>query len=183
MVQKEEKLKIIILKTLTDIKHLFLISLILYVLALSIGIFMGFNNNVSINLIRLSFIEIFTNNLLTCLKTLFFGIISFGIGTTFFVIYNGINLGYILISVYNSYGWLPISRYILPHAIFELIEFLLFATLGYYPLKVVYVITKNSLNPQQQSHIYLRGILFLVFVAIVFLVCAAFIESLVAYYS
>ncbi|WPX08719.1 stage II sporulation protein M [Anaerocellum danielii] len=181
--QKEEKLKVVIIKTFKEIKPLFLISLMFYILALSIGIFIGYNKDIKINLTKLPFFKIFENNILTCLKTLLFGIISFGIGTTFYVIYNGITLGYILASVYNSYGWLPILRYILPHAIFEITGFLLFSSLGYYPLKVIYVISKNSMNQERHSYMYLRGILFLIFLATVLVACAAIIESLVSYYA
>ncbi|ABP66159.1 protein of unknown function DUF95, transmembrane [Caldicellulosiruptor saccharolyticus DSM 8903] len=181
--QKKEKLRIVIIKTIKEIKPLFLIALMFFGLSLSVGILIGYNKDIEINLTKLTFLDIFKNNILTCSKALLFGIISFGIGTTFYVIYNGITLGYILASVYNSYGWLPIIRYILPHAIFEITGFLLFSSLGYYPLKVVYVISKNSTNQQRHSYIYLRGVLFLIFLATVLVACAAIIESLVSYYA
>ncbi len=108
-------------------KNNLLVSLALFLSAISSGIVIFKTETIQISPQKQQFIFLFHNNFLVCLTIIVAGLLSFGILGNFVLFANGVVVGRVIVGVYNLYGITPLLRYLAPHFIFE-ISALLIAT-------------------------------------------------------
>jgi len=153
-------------------KDSFLFMVILYILSLLIGIIIFKDSSYSINPQSVSFLYVFKNNIILALVLIIVGNLSFGIGSSFIVIFNGVFLGNVLISVFNKYGVNPLITGILPHVFPEMIALLMAGSISLETQKFIYNIRHVEIR-----YIKLRYSLYFFILLTCLLILAALIES------
>ncbi len=149
------------------------------------GVFGDFKNRVLQGQIQLQTIPIFENNLHVVLL-IYVGGILFGVGTAFYLIFNGIFIGY-------AATQFPLGDYILytiPHGIPELIGIIISGAAGFRLASCVYNIFKGLTHmrtdiSQTNQFKYILEMnadefwesIKLMIIAVIFLIIAAFIEA------
>lgn len=157
-----------------------LLSIIIAIVPLIISICLNYQKHIVITPTKLSFLEIFSHNLLIGILIILAGLLTLGIGSSIFIIINFYTLGKTIITVINSYGIKPIITAILPHAFFELSATLFCCCLGFETLRIVKNI-KSSAKGEKTKPIYIGDAIMQFIFIIVLYAIAAFIESTVAF--
>lgn len=144
-----------------------------------------FEKNVSKGILKLDTISLMTHNL-TVLLTMYVGGLIFGLGTAYFLIYNGLFLGY----AGSQYELGDFIIAVIPHGVFEVFGFILAGAAGFRLANVLFHILKGVLKLQpdfnmtnqfkfllEANYDDFKDTLILMGIAIVLIVIAAIIEA------
>ncbi|MDD3754184.1 MAG: stage II sporulation protein M [Methanobacterium sp.] len=149
------------------------------------NIFGEFKKNVSKGILNRDTVSLLTHNLTIILMT-YFGGIFFGLGTAYFLIYNGLFIGYA--GSQYELGYFIIS--FIPHGVFEIVGFIIVGAAGFRLTTILVNIMKGSLKLQSDFNMtnqfkYLleanyddfKDTLIMMGIAIVLICIAAIIEA------
>lgn len=149
------------------------------------SIFGSFEKGVAKGILKLDTISLMTHNL-TVILMMYFGGILFGLGTAYFLIYNGLFLGY----AGSQYELGDFIIAVIPHGVFEVIGFIIVGAAGFRLANVVVNILKGVLKLQSDFNMTnqfkflleanyddFKDTLIMMGIAIVLIIIAAIIEA------
>lgn len=160
--------------------YYFLLSAFVYFVCIGLGIFISHKTKLTIHPTDMKLLPTLLHNWLIGAVLIIIGIVSFGLGNTLFIGYNGLMLGITLMGAYNSSGITPIISGVIPHAVTEILATLICCTLGYESLRYTKIIKRNAkLKLQEQLHI--KDSLILASSAFLLFTISAFIETFISH--
>jgi len=153
-----------------------LFSVAIYAVGIVAGSLIRIVPEIPINVTRLGTLEVFMNNVKVGIYLFLLGNVTFGIGNTGLLAFNGLVLGVSIRNVWHQYGLKPLVSGVLPHAPVEIAATLICNTLGYETVRVLRRIGRTS-GMDGEPLIRLSEIVFLWVVAIVLFGIGAVIEG------
>lgn len=149
------------------------------------NIFGAFEKGVAKGILKLDTISLITHNL-TVILMMYFGGILFGLGTAYFLVYNGLFLGY----AGSQYELGDFIIAVIPHGVFEVIGFIIVGAAGFRLANVLVNILKGVLKLQPDFNMMnqfkflleanyddFKDTLIMMGIAIVLIIIAAIIEA------
>ncbi len=153
-------------------KKPFMYVSLVYLFSIVCGVLIFRTSSYRLHPKRLSFLTIFINNASIVGIIIVLGAFTLSLAAYLVIIFNGLYLGNVLISVWNMYGIEPILTGILPHFFFEATAILFAACIGIESRKILY-----NFRHVDGKKIHIRYSLYMFPVILILLVIAALIES------
>ncbi|MDN6968242.1 hypothetical protein FCS83_06685 [Oenococcus sp. UCMA 17063] len=154
-----------------DRRNSFAIAALIYLVFMIIGMFFAKHTGYFINYKQISWLSIFSHNMVLAFALVFTGWITFGISNSIATAINGAFFGNVLMGIWNRYGFCALQKVIFPHAVIEILATILFSALGY---EVYYFV--SALRGEKTYHI--RNVLIFAMIGTILMLIASIIEGL-----
>ena len=145
-------IKCVIKELFASKKRLFIFPITIFIISIILGIVWQTKSYIpTLKPINYSFFQIFQNNLKQNSIIFLAGFVTFGVGSSLILMFNGFVIGSTIYITYYKHGIIPILTGILPHASFELLATFIIMVLSYGSLRFIKKIFKS--NKKQRKSI------------------------------